>query len=335
MNDKPKIAITMGDPSGVGPELCLKLLEDSETLNLCQPVIFGSAEILELAANELNLNPPKSILSYESWQSLGTVDSKVQLIDIKNIKSNKLMKGQVSVESGQASLEYLEKAIDATISKKFDGLTTCPINKASINKAGCKYPGHTEILAEKTGSNEYCMMQYSKEITASFVTCHVGLKEAFSLINQDRVLMVIKLTAKALELINDSKSDNILVCGLNPHSGESGLFGEEEEENLIAPAIEKALSMGYNVSGPIVPDTAFIPNRRKTTGAYICMYHDQGHIPLKALAFDKAVNVTLGLPIVRTSVDHGTAFDISWEGTANVSSLIEATKLAAKLCTDS
>ena len=335
MNDKPKIAITMGDPSGVGPELCLKLLEDSETLNLCQPVIFGSAEILELAANELNLNPPKSILSYESWQSLGTVDSKVQLIDIKNIKSNKLMKGQVSVESGQASLEYLEKAIDATISKKFDGLTTCPINKASINKAGCKYPGHTEILAEKTGSNEYCMMQYSKEITASFVTCHVGLKEAFSLINQDRVLMVIKLTAKALELINDSKSDNILVCGLNPHSGESGLFGEEEEENLIAPAIEKALSMGYNVSGPIVPDTAFIPNRRKTTGAYICMYHDQGHIPLKALAFDKAVNVTLGLPIVRTSVDHGTAFDISWEGTANVSSLIEATKLATKLCTDS
>ena len=335
MNDKPKIAITMGDPSGVGPELCLKLLEDFETLNLCQPVIFGSAEILELAANELNLNPPKSILSYESWQSLGTVDSKVQLIDIKNMKSNELMKGQVSVESGQASLEYLEKAIDATISKKFDGLTTCPINKASINKAGCKYPGHTEILAEKTGSNEYCMMQYSKEITASFVTCHVGLKEAFSLINQDRVLMVIKLTAKALELINDSKSDNILVCGLNPHSGESGLFGEEEEENLIAPAIEKALSMGYNVLGPIVPDTAFIPNRRKTTGAYICMYHDQGHIPLKALAFDKAVNVTLGLPIVRTSVDHGTAFDISWEGTANVSSLIEATKLAAKLCTDS
>ena len=335
MNDKPKIAITMGDPSGVGPELCLKLLEDSETLNLCQPVIFGSAEILELAANELNLNPPKSILSYESWQNLGTMDSKVQLIDIKNMKSNELMKGQVSVESGQASLEYLEKAIDATISKKFDGLTTCPINKASINKAGCKYPGHTEILAEKTGSNEYCMMQYSKEITASFVTCHVGLKEAFSLINQDRVLMVIKLTAKALELINDSKSDNILVCGLNPHSGESGLFGEEEEENLIAPAIEKALSMGYNVSGPIVPDTAFIPNRRKTTGAYICMYHDQGHIPLKALAFDKAVNVTLGLPIVRTSVDHGTAFDISWAGTANVSSLIEATKLATKLCTDS
>ena len=335
MNDKPKIAITMGDPSGVGPELCLKLLEDPKTLNLCQPVIFGSAEILELAANELNLNSPKSILSYESWQSLGTVDSKVQLIDIKNMNSNELMKGQVSVKSGQASLEYLEKAIDATISKKFDGLTTCPINKASINKAGCEYPGHTEILAEKTGSNEYCMMQYSKEITASFVTCHVGLKEAFSLINQDRVLMVIKLTAKALELINDSKSDKILVCGLNPHSGESGLFGEEEEENLIAPAIEKALSMGYNVSGPIVPDTAFIPNRRKTTGAYICMYHDQGHIPLKALAFDKAVNVTLGLPIVRTSVDHGTAFDISWEGTANVSSLIEATKLAAKLCTDS
>ena len=335
MNDKPKIAITMGDPSGVGPELCLKLLEDEETLKFCQPVIFGSAVTLELAANELNLNSPKNILNYESWKSSETIDPKLQLIDIKNMNSKELMKGQVSMKSGQASLEYLEKAIDATVSKKFDALTTCPINKASINMAGCKYPGHTEILAEKTGAHEYCMMQYSKEVTASFVTCHIGLKEACSLISQDRVLTVIKLTAKAIKSINNSKSNSIAVCGLNPHSGESGLFGESEEEKVILPAIEKALLMGYNVSGPIVPDTAFIPEKRKTTGAYICMYHDQGHIPLKALAFDKAVNVTLGLPIIRTSVDHGTAFDISWKGTANVSSLLQATNLAAKLCTDS
>jgi len=335
MNDKPKIAITMGDPSGVGPELCLKLLEDEETLKFCQPVIFGSAVTLELAANELNLNSPKNILNYESWKSSETIDPKLQLIDIKNMNSKELMKGQVSMKSGQASLEYLEKAIDATVSKKFDALTTCPINKASINMAGCKYPGHTEILAEKTGAHEYCMMQYSKEVTASFVTCHIGLKEACSLISQDRILTVIKLTAKAIKSINDSKSNSIVVCGLNPHSGESGLFGEGEEEKVIAPAIEKALLMGYNISGPIVPDTAFIPEKRKTTGAYICMYHDQGHIPLKALAFDKAVNVTLGLPIIRTSVDHGTAFDISWKGTANVSSLLQATNLAAKLCTDS
>jgi 4-hydroxythreonine-4-phosphate dehydrogenase len=335
MNDKPKIAITMGDPSGVGPELCLKLLEDEETLKFCQPVIFGSAVTLELAANELNLNSPKNILNYESWKSSETIDPKLQLIDIKNMNSKELMKGQVSMKSGQASLEYLEKAIDATVSKKFDALTTCPINKASINMAGCKYPGHTEILAEKTGAHEYCMMQYSKEVTASFVTCHIGLKEACSLISQDRILTVIKLTAKAIKSINDSKSNSIVVCGLNPHSGESGLFGEGEEEKVIAPAIEKALLMGYNISGPIVPDTAFIPEKRKTTGAYICMYHDQGHIPLKALAFDKAVNVTLGLPIIRTSVDHGTAFDISWKGTANVSSLLQATNLAAKLCADS
>ena len=335
MNDKPKIAITMGDPSGVGPELCLKLLEDEETLKFCQPVIFGSAVTLELAANELNLNSPKNILNYESWKSSETIDPKLQLIDIKNMNSKELMKGQVSMKSGQSSLEYLEKAIDATVSKKFDALTTCPINKASINMAGCKYPGHTEILAEKTGAHEYCMMQYSKEVTASFVTCHIGLKEACSLISQDRILTVIKLTAKAIKSINDSKSNSIVVCGLNPHSGESGLFGEGEEEKVIAPAIEKALLMGYNISGPIVPDTAFIPEKRKTTGAYICMYHDQGHIPLKALAFDKAVNVTLGLPIIRTSVDHGTAFDISWKGTANVSSLLQATNLAAKLCTDS
>lgn len=335
MNDKPTIAITMGDPSGVGPELCLKLLTDVETHSICQPVIFGSAEILKLAAAELDLKAPNNILSYKDWRNLESLDPELRVIDIGNISSKELVKGQVSQQSGKASWEYLDEAINATLSKKFDALTTCPINKDSINKAGYKYPGHTEILADKTSSNEYCMMQYSEEITASFVTCHVGLKDACSLINQDRVLSVIELTAKALKSINDSKPDSIVVCGLNPHCGENSLFGEGEEEKIIAPAIEKALSMGYNVSGPIVPDTAFIPQKRKTTGAYICMYHDQGHIPLKALAFDKAVNVTLGIPITRTSVDHGTAFDIAWDGTAKASSLIEATKLAAKLCVDS
>ena len=198
--------------------------------------------------------------------------------------------------------------------------------------AGCKLPGHTEIFAEKTSSKKYCMMQYSSEITASFVTSHVGLKEACSMITEERIIQVIELTSSALNSINDSKPKNIVVCGLNPHSGENGLFGENEEEKIIIPAIEKATSMGYEVKGPSVPDTAFIPEKRKTTGAYICMYHDQGHIPLKALAFDEAVNITLGLPIIRTSVDHGTAFDIAWKGLANVNSLIKATELASKMC---
>ena len=213
-----------------------------------------------------------------------------------------------------------------------DAITTCPINKYSINKAGYKLPGHTEIFAEKTSSKKYCMMQYSSEITASFVTSHVGLKEACSMITEERIIQVIELTSSALNSINDSKPKNIVVCGLNPHSGENGLFGENEEEKIIIPAIEKATSMGYEVKGPSVPDTAFIPEKRKTTGAYICMYHDQGHIPLKALAFDEAVNITLGLPIIRTSVDHGTAFDIACKGLANVNSLIKATELASKMC---
>ena len=175
------------------------------------------------------------------------------------------------------------------------------------------------------------MMQNSKEITATFVTCHLGLREACSSITTQRIIDVINLTADALNDLQCPESKKILVCGLNPHSGEGGLFGSNEEEKIIKPAIEAAISNGIDVTGPIVPDTAFIPEKRKTTGAYVCMYHDQGHIPLKALAFDNAVNITLGLPIIRTSVDHGTAFDIAWKGIANHSSLLRATQIATDL----
>ena len=332
MEHKPIIAITMGDPSGIGPEICLKLLDNEDVHNICNVIIFGDVAVLNLAATKLNLNRPTGVISHTDWLDLEKTPEEINVIDIGKINTDNLAFGEVSKASGQASFDYIEKAIMAAISNKVDAITTCPINKNSLNSAGYKIPGHTEIFAQKTSSEKYCMMQYSDEITASFVTSHIGLKEACLSITEERILEVIELTSKALESINSQNSKEILVLGLNPHSGENGLFGENEEERIITPAIGKAISMGYNVKGPIVPDTAFIPEKRKTTAAYICMYHDQGHIPLKALAFDEAVNITLGLPIVRTSVDHGTAFDIAWKGSANASSLIQATKLAAKMC---
>ena len=331
MKTKPNIAITMGDPSGIGPELCLKLLESKNVYNFCNPVIFGNSTILNLAAERLNLTTPLRVISHEKWQKLDKNPDDINVIDVGDFDQNSLAVGKISKKSGEASYRYIDEAIIAAKKNKIDAITTCPINKNSINMAGCKLPGHTEIFAEKTSSKNYCMMQYSNEITASFVTCHVGLKEACSWITKERIIQVIELTSNALNLINNSKPRDIVVCGLNPHSGENGLFGENEEEKIIIPAIEQAISMGYKVKGPSVPDTAFIPEKRKKTGAYICMYHDQGHIPLKAIAFDEAVNVTLGLPIIRTSVDHGTAFDIAWKGVARVSSLIKAAELAAKM----
>ena len=331
MKDKPRIAVTMGDPSGIGPEICVRLLNEIDLLKECTPIIFGDSRIMKLSAQKIGLNLPKSIIKFNDWEKHKTPIKEPSILDIDSINVETLKEGEVSKESGKASWDYLDKAIKSVIDKNMDAITTGPINKDALHQAGHDYPGHTEILAEKTGSSRYCMMQNSKEITATFVTCHLGLREACSSITTERIIDVINLTADALNDLQCPESKKILVCGLNPHSGEGGLFGSNEEEKIIKPAIEATASNGIDVTGPIVPDTAFIPEKRKNTGAYVCMYHDQGHIPLKALAFDNAVNITLGLPIIRTSVDHGTAFDIAWKGIANHSSLLRATQIATDL----
>ncbi len=212
-----------------------------------------------------------------------------------------------------------------------DAIATAPINKESLHAAGIPFPGHTEILADRLKPERHCMMLTSEAITCSLVTVHVGYREVPALLTTESVLATIELTAAAMERMRGRKP-RLLVCGLNPHAGEHGLFGDREEERIIAPAIGAAKAKGIDVDGPLPPDTAFLPKYRKAADAYVCMYHDQGLIPLKALAFEDAVNVTLGLPIVRTSVDHGTAFDIAWKGVADPSSLFRAVELAAKLC---
>ncbi|MDF1811393.1 MAG: 4-hydroxythreonine-4-phosphate dehydrogenase PdxA [Verrucomicrobiales bacterium] len=312
--NKPRIAVTMGDPAGVGPEVCLHLMAQQSIRTICDPIIFGDLAVLDAAAEKTGL-------------------ANVKLSEVKNFEAISLADfepGKVNSFTGHAGYTYVREAIDAALGGEIDGVATAPLNKEALAAAGIRFPGHTEIFAAKTGTEKYCMMQYSDIITCSFVTTHCGYIEVPLLMTIDRIEEVINLTRDAVKRIR-AKEPKIVVLGLNPHSGENGLFGCKEEEERIIPAIERCREAGCDLEGPLPPDTAFLKWRLETTDAFICMYHDQGHIPVKALAFDKAVNTTLGLPFPRTSVDHGTALDIAWQGKANPSSLFEAVKLNAKL----
>ncbi len=324
---RPRIALTMGDPAGVGPEICLRALASAELQQECQLIVFGDAQVLVQCAQATGLPVPEFIETASTWQR-ASVSSCV--LDMQRIATEGFCVGRVSAAAGQASFDYIDAAITAALSHQVDAVTTAPINKESFRAAGIHYPGHTEIFAERAGSDRWCMMQYSPEITCTFVTVHVGYAEVPKLITIERVLETIELTAEALLAIC-GRPPKLVVCGLNPHAGEHGLFGNGEEEKVIIPAIELARRHGLSVEGPLPPDTAFLPAKRRTTDGFVCMYHDQGHIPLKALAFDSAVNTTLGLDVIRTSVDHGTAYDIAWQGTASTSSLFAAIRLAINL----
>ena len=309
----PRIAITMGDPAGVGPELCLRLLADERVRTFCSPIVFGDAGVLNRVAKQLGWPAPSG-----------------EIIDLEAIEADGFEPGKVSAACGAAAYRYFTFAIDEALARRVDAIATAPINKESLHAAGFPFPGHTEILATRTSAERSCMMLTAPEITCSLVTVHVGYRDVPTLLTTQRILDTIELTAAAMERIRGRKP-KLLVCGLNPHAGEHGLFGDREEERVIVPAIEAARAKGIDIDGPLPPDTAFLPKFRRACDAYVCMYHDQGLIPLKALAFEDAVNVTLGLPVVRTSVDHGTAFDIAWTGVADVSSLVHAVTLAAKL----
>jgi 4-hydroxythreonine-4-phosphate dehydrogenase len=306
----------MGDPAGVGPELCLRALAEPELRNVCTPLVYGDLSVLKEVARRCALPPPTS----------------AAVIDFARITPADFTPGEVSPACGAASFAYVDRAIRDALDGKVEAICTAPINKEALHAAGIEYPGHTEILADLTQAPRICMMLTSEEITCSLVTAHVGLHEVPELLTVPKILDAIELTALTMRKLR-GREPRLAICGLNPHAGEKGLFGRREEEEIIAPAAELARSQGIVIDGPLPPDTAFLPDRRRETDAYICMYHDQGLIPLKMLAFDTGVNVTLGLPIVRTSVDHGTAFDIAWQGKASATSLFEAINLAAKLAT--
>jgi len=326
----PRIAITMGDPAGVGPELCLRALASAEVRAQCVPVVFGDAAVLRAAAVATQQVFTSRVLSLIEWSRRAGEVSEPAIVDLDAIALADFQPGSINARTGAASFTCINAALDAALAGTVSAVTTAPINKEALAMAGHPYPGHTEIFAERAGSKRWCMMQYSEAITCTFVTVHCGYADVPKLLTTARILEVIELSAEGLRRIR-GRNPRIVVCGLNPHAGEHGLFGDREEERLIVPAIEAARAQGMDVAGPLPPDTAFLPWTRQSTDVFVCMYHDQGHIPVKALAFDNAVNTTLGLPIIRTSVDHGTALDIAWQGRASAGSLFSALKLAAKL----
>lgn len=317
----------MGDPAGVGPEVCLKAARAHSGPN--RLVLFGDAEVFSRLSRDAELPLPPVAESLDEAVAIAST-SGVAVLHVDSL-GDRWEPGKVTAETGKASYRYITAAIDAALAGQVVGVVTGPIHKEALRMSGVAYPGHTEIFEALTRSKRACMMLTSDALTCSFVTTHVGLCEVPALISTERVLDVIELTDEAIRSIHGRPS-RLVVCGLNPHAGESGLFGEREEERFVIPAIQSARSQGIDVEGPLPPDTAFLPARRQRTDAFICMYHDQGHIPLKALSFETAVNTTLGLPIVRTSVDHGTALDIAWKQfDADPTSMLQAIRLAAKL----
>ncbi|HEY7120557.1 MAG TPA: 4-hydroxythreonine-4-phosphate dehydrogenase PdxA [Tepidisphaeraceae bacterium] len=328
---RPHIAITMGDPAGIGPELCLRLFAHAHTKDLCVPIVLGDASILARVSQRLGLKMPASVISPAQPSRALRELSEPTVVDLHAIDEPAgIEPGRVSATTGRAAFNYIEHSIEAALSGDVDAVVTGPIHKEALRAAGVPFPGHTEIYAARTEARRACMALTCPDLTCTFVTVHVGYRDVPRLLSVQRVLDVIGLTAAFVRRMQ-SREPRLAVCGLNPHAGEHGLFGDREEERIIVPAIEAARAQGLTIDGPLPPDTAFLPARRRETDAFVCMYHDQGHIPLKALAFDQAVNVTLGLPIIRTSVDHGTALDIAWQGKANPTSLFEAVRIAAAL----
>jgi 4-hydroxythreonine-4-phosphate dehydrogenase len=319
----------MGDPAGIGPEICLAALRHPGVRRRCVPVLFGDAGVLRRATGKAFSKLDDHVISPADFARMDKV-TRPLVVDCGAIKADAIRPGNISAACGRAAYAYIEQAIQAALAGKIAGVVTAPIHKESLNRSGVKFPGHTEIFTALTKAGRSCMMLHSDKLTVSMVTTHVGYGEVPQKLSAARVFDVIELTATAMQRILRRKP-RLGVCGLNPHAGEHGLFGRREEERFVAPAVKRARRKGIDASGPLVPDAVFTSGQRKKYDAIVTLYHDQGHIPFKMLAFDTGVNVTLGLPIIRTSVDHGTAFDIAWQGKADATSLFSAIRVAAEL----
>jgi len=324
--DRPIVAVTMGDASGIGPEIIVKTFQNAEIQSVARLIVIGDARIMRGALKFAKGQPPE-INAVKSIKEARFLRGLIDVLDLDNLELSKVKIGQVCAPCGKAAIEYLEKAIALAMNKEVDAIATAPINKEAIRKAGFKFPGHTELLAKRTKTKDYAMMFVSDPFWVMLVTTHLPLSKVSKAVTKKKVLQTIKLANEFLYNIR-GKKPKIGVAGLNPHAGEGGMFGNEEKK-AIKPAIEEAKKMGINVKGPISPDGIFYLANVGLFDIVIAMYHDQGLIPLKLLSFNKSVNVTVGLPIIRTSVDHGTGFDIAGKGWANPTSLIEAIKVAA------
>jgi 4-hydroxythreonine-4-phosphate dehydrogenase len=326
---KPIIGITLGDPAGIGPEIVIKAVAQKSINDTCKPLVIGDVEMiresLKVARTKLSIHGIKNV--EEALYTFGTID----VLDLNNINLMELIMGRPQAMTGRASFEYIKKAVELALEGKIDAITTAPISKEALHLAGINYPGHTEILADLTDERDFAMMFIAGSLRVILVTIHLSLLEACNLIKKDQILKTIRLGYQTLKKLG-IETPKIAVAGLNPHASEGGLFGVEESEE-IKPAIDAAREEGLDVFGPFPPDTVFFRAMNGEFDLVVAMYHDQGCIPIKLIGFNIGVNVTVGLQIVRTSPDHGTAYKRAGLklGTGDPQSLIEAIKLAIQL----
>jgi len=324
---KPIIGVTTGDPAGVGPEISIKALLKPSIYNICKPFLVGDLSVLEAVSGRLGLNVRFRVI--DSPDKIRGERGLIEVIDLKNVDVRSLPIGVASAESGRASIEYIERAVQYALRGEINAIATAPINKRAINLAGSKHIGHTEILAALCGVKEPLTMFWVRGMRIFFLTRHISLIEAVRSVKKDRIVSMTLKIEKALKHLGIEKP-KIAIAALNPHASDDDLIGREELEEII-PAVEELRRMGLNVIGPLPADSIFHQAIKHKYDAILSLYHDQGHIAAKTLDFYGTVAVTLGLPFIRTSVDHGTAYDIAWKGLANPRSLFKAVELAARL----
>jgi 4-hydroxythreonine-4-phosphate dehydrogenase len=320
----PRIAITMGDPAGIGPEIIAKLFENGEILSRCKPLVVGCAPVLEKIVRDLGLS--LAVRSITGPADAEPARGRADVIHQDNVDLAKHRWGAPNADSGRAVVDYITRAVQLAMAGDVDAMVTAPISKEMMNAAGFHYAGHTELLAALTKTREYGMLFVGGGLHVILATIHHALRDVPGLITRERVLSAIRLAHRAMQDLGIDRP-RIGVAALNPHAGEGGLFGNEDQQEIL-PAVIEARGMGMHASDPMPADTIFFKAKNKQFDVVVAMYHDQGLGPLKMLAFGNAVNVTVGLPIIRTSVDHGTAYDIAGKGCADPASLREAVTLA-------
>jgi 4-hydroxythreonine-4-phosphate dehydrogenase len=327
MDSRPTIGITMGDPVGIGPEIVLKALCQRSLYDTCRPLVLGDRQALK-ALNEV-LKTKLAFRSVEGPEQGHYEATVVDLVELSHLQAAQIKPGRPTRETGRAMVQYITTGIDWAMETRIDALVTGPINKAAMHAAGFSFQGHTELLAHRTSTSDYVMMLAGTRLRVALVTIHVPLAHVSGLLTKESIVKTIGITAKALTNSFGISKPRLAVAALNPHGGEEGLFGDEEA-GIIAPALHQARAAGHHVSGPYPADTLFYWALQGRWDAVLAMYHDQGLIPFKMVHFTDGVNTTLGLPIVRTSVDHGTAYDIAGHGKADPGSLVAAIDMAAQ-----
>lgn len=319
---KPIIGITLGDPNGIGPEIIIKGFKKIN--KICYPIVIGNKEIIKDALKFSQTKIPLKIITEIEKTPLN--NKFINIINIDNISLKEIKPGKIDEITGKASLEYVKKAIEIALAKKIEGIVTAPVSKEAIIKAGYHFTGHTEFLAQITHTKNFAMMMVSPYLKVVLVSTHLPFRKVSFFLTPTKIYQKILLAHFTLKKYFGKIKPKIAVCALNPHMGEGGLLGDEEK-NKIIPAIEEAKKRKIEVFGPFPSDSLFYQAKQGKFDVIISMYHDQGLIPVKLDAFEKTVNLTLGLPIIRTSVDHGVGFDIAGKGIADPTSLIEAIKL--------